>query len=175
VAGLIGALHDTEVRGGDTVTLRGVVWTFDELLQEIAPSGREDPDVAQLAALVAVQQALDIRPFTYDELMWPDQSRRHDLRVIADRASAADACAGNRMLPSGRDADFDWRRHVELVARGTHVAIGVRRHPRDVLPTGWTSPSGCGFTKTHRTPPPRHNDWLCGTREQSQTAADTPG
>lgn len=150
LAGVIGALHDTQVRGGKAVTLSWAVWTFDELLQEIAPPGREDPDVAQLAALVAVQQALDIRPITRDELMQPDESRRRDLRVIADRVSAAVTRAGNRVLPSGRDADFDWRRHVELIPGGTHVAIGVRRHPGDVLPTGWTSPL---WLRLHRDTP----------------------
>jgi hypothetical protein len=50
------------VSGGDLVTLCEAVWSFEGLLQEIAPTGEEDPGVAQLAVLVMVQQALDIRP-----------------------------------------------------------------------------------------------------------------
>jgi hypothetical protein len=150
VASALRALQTTDVSGGDAVTLRGAVWSFDELLQEITPTGGEDPDVAQLAALVVVQQALDIRPFTSDELVRPDESRRHDLRLIADRVSAAITPAGIRLFPSGQDADFDWRRYVELAPGDTNVAIGVRRPSGDVLPAGSTSPL---WLRVHRDTP----------------------
>jgi hypothetical protein len=124
---------------GDGVMLRGVVWTFDELLGAISPDGSEDPDVNQLADLIAVEEALDIRPFSEHELVRPDGTRRRDLWVIADRVSAAIAPAGSRLPPSGEDSGFEWRRYVVLTPGGTNVAIGVRRHVGADPPDEWTS------------------------------------
>lgn len=126
--------HALEVPGeaseefGDTVTLRGAVWTFDELLEAISPEESEDPDVTQLADLIAVQAALDIRPLGKHERVRPDDPRRRDLWLIADRVSAAISPSGSRLFPWGQDADFEWRRYVELSPGGTNVAIGVRWH-----------------------------------------------
>jgi hypothetical protein len=133
------ATGNTSEQVGETVWLRGAVWSFDELLQEISPDESEDPDVTQLADLVAVQEALDIRPFCPHELVNPDGPRRRDLSLIADRVSAAIATASSRLLPSGQDADFEWRRYVELTPGGTNVAIGVRRPVGEEPPDEWPS------------------------------------
>ena len=130
---------DAIEESGETVTLRGAVWSFDELLEAISSGESDDPDVTQLAELIAVQAALDVPPLRQHERVRPDDPRRRDLWLIADRVSAAISPAGSRLFPSGKDADFEWRRYVELSPGGTNIAIGVRWHVGDDKPDELTS------------------------------------
>ena len=110
------------------------VWSYDELLAALAAGLGDDPGLAQLRTFVEAAQGLDIQPFAEAELGEPGL-RQTDLITVLDRATARCNPAGQRLLPSGSDEQFVWRRHLELRPGWTNLAVGLRHASRDSLST----------------------------------------
>jgi hypothetical protein len=118
---------------GEALSIRGqppirtAVWSYDDVLDALADvipgSGG---DLEQLRGFVEACEALDVKPFTEEELAAHAEDRRADLTRVVDQATASLFASDERIAPSGRDAEFSWRRYLEVIPRGTNIAVGLR-------------------------------------------------
>jgi hypothetical protein len=106
--------------------IRKAVWSYDDVLGALADVRPGSGDLEQLRGFVAACEALDVKPFTEDELAARAEDRRADLVRVLDQATVSFFASGERVLPSGSDADFSWRRYLEITPGGTNIAIGLR-------------------------------------------------
>lgn len=106
--------------------VRTAVWTYDDVLGALNRHLPGSCDVAQLRGLLRAHAALDVPPFTDDDL-WDDgtdgPSRMEDVWRVVDAASFG---LFDERLPSGRDATLRFRRYV-AVGGGLAFAAGVGR------------------------------------------------
>lgn len=127
------------------------VWDYDQLLDALARSLENDPDLAQLRLFIEACEALDIRPFTMTELRSPWGSRAADLITVLDRATSRVNPPGQRLMPSGAHDHYEWRRYLEVVPGWTNIAVGLLRGDQDP-PAGLTDPT-CVWLRVHRDTP----------------------
>jgi hypothetical protein len=106
--------------------IRTAVWSFDDVLNALADVLPGSGDLEQLCGFVEACEALDVKPFTEEELATHAENRRADLTRVVDQATASLFASGERIAPSGRDAKFSWRRYLEVIPRGTNIAVGLR-------------------------------------------------
>lgn len=124
-------------RSSSVKVITGIL-TWDELLEAFATSAQGHAllaeDIRQLAAMCATYEALDILPFTQQELeTWPPP-RPRDLDRIIDRVTKRLNEGRGRLLPLGWEADdtgvpnAHYRRYVPFWKNDvtTHFSIGVR-------------------------------------------------
>ena len=106
--------------------IRTAVWSYDDVLGALADVLPGSGDLEQLRGFVEACEALDVKPFTEDELAAHAEDRRADLVRVLDQATVSLFATGERVQPSGRDADFSWRRYLEITPGGTNIAMGLR-------------------------------------------------
>jgi hypothetical protein len=106
--------------------IRTAVWSYDDVLGALADVLPGSGDLEQLRGFIAACEALDVKPFTEDELAARAEDRRADLVRVLDQATASFFASGERVQPSGSDRDFSWRRYLEITPGGTNIAVGLR-------------------------------------------------
>jgi len=106
--------------------VRAAVWSYDDVLGALTHALPGSGDLEQLRGLVEACEALDVKPFTEEELAAHAEDRRADLVWVMDQATASLFASGERVLPSGSDAGFSWRRYFEITPGGTNIAVGLR-------------------------------------------------
>jgi hypothetical protein len=106
--------------------IRTAVWSYDDVLGALADVLPGSGDLEQLRGFVEACEAVDVKPFTEDELAARAEDRRADLARVLDQATVSFFASSERVLPSGSDADFSWRRYLEITPGGTNIAIGLR-------------------------------------------------
>jgi hypothetical protein len=106
--------------------IRAAVWSYDGVLGALADVLPGSGDLEQLRGFVEAREAFDVKPFTENELAARAEDRRADLVRVLDQATVSFFASGERVLPSGSDADFSWRRYLEITPGGTNIAIGLR-------------------------------------------------
>ena len=106
--------------------IRKAVWSYDDVLGALADVLPGSGDLEQLRGFIAACEALDVKPFTEDELAARAEDRRADLVRVLDQATASFFASGERVQPSGSDRDFSWRRYLEITPGGTNIAVGLR-------------------------------------------------
>jgi hypothetical protein len=106
--------------------IRTAVWSYDDVLDALADALPGPGDLEQLRGFVEACEALDVKPFTEEELAAHAEDRRADLTRVVDQATASLFASGERIAPSGRDAEFSWRRYLGGIPGGTAIAVGLR-------------------------------------------------
>jgi hypothetical protein len=106
--------------------IRTAVWSYDDVLGALADVLPGSGDLEQLRGFVEACAALDVKPFTEEELAAQAEDRRADLVRVLDQATASLFASGERVLPSGSDADFSWRRYFTVAPGRTDIAVGLR-------------------------------------------------
>jgi hypothetical protein len=113
------------------------VWSYDQVLGKLADQLGDTSDLEQLRRLIQKCEALDIRPFTAEEIAERSPAREPELIRILDAASAS-FFTGKRVWPSSsQDADFTWRRYVQAHPDGTSIAVGVRQPDPSAATAAW--------------------------------------
>ena len=106
--------------------IRTAVWSYDDVFDALADALPDSGDLEQLRGFVEACEALHVKPFTKEELAGHTEDRRADLNRVVDQATASLFASGERIAPSGRDAEFSWRRYLEVIPGGTNIAVGLR-------------------------------------------------
>jgi hypothetical protein len=106
--------------------IRTAVWSYDEVLSALTDVLPGSGDLEQLRGFVEACEALDVKPLTQEELATRAEDRRADLTRVVDQATVSLFASGERVQPSGRDADFSWRRYFEITPGGINMAVGLR-------------------------------------------------
>jgi hypothetical protein len=106
--------------------VRTAVWSYDDVLGALADVLSGSGDLEQLRGFVEACQALDVKPFTEEELAAHAEDRRADLTRVVDQATVSLFASGKRVQPSGSDTDFSWRRYLEITPGGANIAVGLR-------------------------------------------------
>jgi hypothetical protein len=122
---VLSKVEAAEVEAAKSPLLRTAVWNYRQVLDALEEALGADGDVAQLRGLVEICEALDIKPLSPEDLTMASSPRAADLRRVVDFASVS-LFDETRILPSGSDEHFTWRRYHQVVG-DTHVAIGLRR------------------------------------------------
>ena len=107
-------------------SIHTAVWSYDDVLGALADVLPGSGDLEQLRGIIEACEALDVEPFTEEELAAHAEDRRADLIRVLDQATVSLFASGERVLPSGSDADFSWRRYFTVIPGGTDIAVGLR-------------------------------------------------